>query len=81
MKIKKFQLRGNSSVYAGAFQLLRGRAPAHLRGNIAYKQIFASTDDVSMHFHVYSTENLISLSEKILEALVSLCQKEEGKVT
>jgi hypothetical protein len=34
MKIEKFQLRGNSSVCAGAFQLLRGRAPAQLTGNI-----------------------------------------------
>jgi hypothetical protein len=34
MKIKNFQQRGNSSVCAGAFQLLRGRAPAQLRGNI-----------------------------------------------
>jgi hypothetical protein len=34
MKIEKFQLRGNSSVCAGEFQLLRGRAHAQLRGNI-----------------------------------------------
>jgi hypothetical protein len=33
MKTEKFQLHGNDSVCAGAFQLLRGRAPAHLRGN------------------------------------------------
>jgi hypothetical protein len=36
MKIGKFKLRGNNSVCAGAFQLLRGRAPAQLRGNIGY---------------------------------------------
>jgi hypothetical protein len=35
MKIEKFQLRGNNSLCAGTFQLLRGRAPAQLRGNIA----------------------------------------------
>jgi hypothetical protein len=35
MKIEKTQLRGNNSVCAGAFQFLRGRAPAQLRGNIA----------------------------------------------
>jgi hypothetical protein len=35
MKIKKFQLRGNNSVCAAAFQLLRCRAPAQLGGNIA----------------------------------------------
>jgi hypothetical protein len=35
MKIEKFQLRGNSSLCAGAFPLLRGRAPAKLRGNAA----------------------------------------------
>jgi hypothetical protein len=34
MKIEQFQLRGNNSMYAGAFQLMRGRAPARLRGNI-----------------------------------------------
>jgi hypothetical protein len=34
MKIKTFQLRGNNSVCAVEFQLLRGRAPAQLRGNI-----------------------------------------------
>jgi hypothetical protein len=33
MKTEKFQLRGNNSVCAEAFQLLRGRAPAQL--NIA----------------------------------------------
>jgi hypothetical protein len=35
MKIEKFHMRGNNSVYAGAFQLLRGRAPAQLRGNMS----------------------------------------------
>jgi hypothetical protein len=35
MKIEKFQLIKNSSVGAGAFELLRGRAPVELRGNIA----------------------------------------------
>jgi hypothetical protein len=34
MKIEKFQLRGNDSVCSGAFQLLRGRTSAQLRGNI-----------------------------------------------
>jgi hypothetical protein len=36
MKIEKFQLRGNNSVYAEELQLLRRRAPAQLRGNIAH---------------------------------------------
>jgi hypothetical protein len=35
MKIEKFELRGNISVCAGAFQLLRHRTPSHLKGNIA----------------------------------------------
>jgi hypothetical protein len=39
MKIEKIQLRGNNSVCAGAFQLLRGRATAQLRGNIVYVNI------------------------------------------
>jgi hypothetical protein len=34
MKTEKLQLRGNNSVYAGAFQLLGGRTAAQLRGNI-----------------------------------------------
>jgi hypothetical protein len=34
MKIENFQLRGNNSVCAGAFQLLRDRAPAQLEGNV-----------------------------------------------
>jgi hypothetical protein len=37
MKTEKFQLRGKNSVCAGAFQLLRGRAPAQLRGNTELK--------------------------------------------
>jgi hypothetical protein len=40
MKIEKFQLRGNSSMCAGAFQLRRGRVHAQLRGNI----------DLRMHY-------------------------------
>jgi hypothetical protein len=32
-KTEKFQLRVNNSICAGAFQLLRCRAPAQLRGN------------------------------------------------
>jgi hypothetical protein len=34
MNTEQFQVRGNNSVCAGAFQLLRSRAPAHLRGSI-----------------------------------------------
>jgi hypothetical protein len=37
----KFQLRGNISGCAGAFQLLRGRAPAQLRGNIVLDTVTA----------------------------------------
>jgi hypothetical protein len=33
-KIENLKLRGNNSVCAGPFQLLCGRAPAQLRGNI-----------------------------------------------
>jgi hypothetical protein len=38
MKIETFQLRGNNSLCAVAFQLLRGRVPAQLRGNIVIDQ-------------------------------------------
>jgi hypothetical protein len=34
MKIEKFQLRGNSSLCAGAFQLLCGRVPPQPTANI-----------------------------------------------
>jgi hypothetical protein len=34
MKIETVQLRGNNSLRAGAFQLLHGRVPAQLSGNI-----------------------------------------------
>jgi hypothetical protein len=34
MKTEKFQLRGNNSMCAEAFQLLRGRVSAQLRGKI-----------------------------------------------
>jgi hypothetical protein len=34
MEVEKFQVRGNNSVRAGAFQVLHGRAPVQLRGNI-----------------------------------------------
>jgi hypothetical protein len=37
MQFEKFQLRGNNSVCAAAFQLLRGRVPSQLRGNIGGK--------------------------------------------
>jgi hypothetical protein len=33
MKTENFQLRGNNSACTGAFQLLRGRAPAQVRRN------------------------------------------------
>jgi hypothetical protein len=36
MKIETFQLHGNNSVWAEAFQLLRGRSTAQLRGNIGF---------------------------------------------
>jgi hypothetical protein len=36
MKTEKFQLRGNNPACARAFQLLRGRSHAQLRGNIAW---------------------------------------------
>jgi hypothetical protein len=37
MKTEKFQLRGNNSVCAGAFQLMRGRVPKQLKCKIATK--------------------------------------------
>jgi hypothetical protein len=36
-KIEKFQLRGNNSVCSGAFQFLRDRVRAQLRGNVGVR--------------------------------------------
>jgi hypothetical protein len=38
MKIEKLYLRDNISVCPGAFLLLRGRAPAQLRGNFGWRK-------------------------------------------
>jgi hypothetical protein len=46
MKIEKFQLRDNNSVCVGAFQLLRGHAPAQLRGIIAGDNIKMDPKDL-----------------------------------
>jgi hypothetical protein len=46
MKTEKFQLRGNNSVCAGEFQLLRDRAPAQLRGKIG-GNMFSLKDIIS----------------------------------
>jgi hypothetical protein len=37
MKTAKFQLRGNNTLRAGAFELLRGHVSVQLRGNSAEK--------------------------------------------
>jgi hypothetical protein len=47
MKTEKFQRRGNNSVCAEAFQLLRGRPPAQLRGNSGCRQISVKTKNSS----------------------------------
>jgi hypothetical protein len=44
MKTEKFQLRGNKSVCAGIFQILRGRAPAQLRGNTGLQSNLLPSD-------------------------------------
>jgi hypothetical protein len=59
MKIEKFQLRGNNSVCAGAFQLLRGRAPSQLRGNIgSYVPIYRDTRHHTSEEHNHTTEGI-----------------------
>jgi hypothetical protein len=40
----KFWLRGKNSVCAGAFQLLRARAPAQLRENIVLESTITAND-------------------------------------
>jgi hypothetical protein len=49
MKIEKFQLRSNNSVCVGAFQLLCGRAPAQLVGNIADKTHIHALSRIQTH--------------------------------
>jgi hypothetical protein len=66
MKIEKFQLRGNNSVCTGASQLLRGCAPAQLRGKIGHYMLCSLplcviTCRVDLHFvslHVVLTSTL-----------------------
>jgi hypothetical protein len=54
METEKFQLCGNKSVRKGAFQSLRGRGPAQLRGNIV-------SSTVTLHtFNIRFQENVIS---------------------
>jgi hypothetical protein len=76
--IRKFQLRGNNSVCAGAFQLLRGRAPAQLRGNIAENpQILRATVQNSVAIATWLSRFVHPCSkhhEKMLAAN-SLCKK------
>jgi hypothetical protein len=57
MKTETFQLHGNSSVCAGAFQLLYGRAPAQLRGNITYCKsiLLAGNIDLTLRLKYVST--------------------------
>jgi hypothetical protein len=48
MKIEKFQLRGNNSACAGAFQLLRGRAPSRLWGKSGTDQFLTLNDNIML---------------------------------
>jgi hypothetical protein len=57
---KKFLLRGNSSVCAGAFPLLCGRAPALLRGNIGYRRFEVTTILFKRHSLYQSTHPDVS---------------------
>jgi hypothetical protein len=52
MKTENFQLRGNNSVCAGPLQILRGRAPAQLRGNA--DAIFCQTNPVDKPIAYYN---------------------------
>jgi hypothetical protein len=49
MKIEKFQLRGNNSVYAGAFQLMSGRALAQLRGKLQESRLLHDFRSTGRH--------------------------------
>jgi hypothetical protein len=49
-QIEEFLLRGNNLVCAVAFQLLRGRAPAQLKGNIDRKIYLHNMTSLFMHF-------------------------------
>jgi hypothetical protein len=59
MKIEKFQLRGNNSVCAGAFQLLGGCAPVQLRGNITSVQGSSHVLQVFTPYHCSSSPRLL----------------------
>jgi hypothetical protein len=61
MKTEKFQLRGKNSMWAAAFQLLRGRAPAQLRGNTA-----GGTHSYHDALNSYELTNQLTLWNKII---------------
>jgi hypothetical protein len=80
MKIEKFQLCGNSSVCAAALQLLRGRAPAQLRGNIPYYIIspyLSKRFKIDHHRDILSREicnlNLSNVETRRWKAKYSMC--------
>jgi hypothetical protein len=54
MKIQQFQPRGNNSVCARAFRVLRGHTPAQLRGNTDCNILFISfvRSRRYLHFHL-----------------------------
>jgi hypothetical protein len=71
--IRKFQLRGNNSVCAGVFLLLRHRTPAQLRGNISlYRRIQILSLVYPHHFYSYA---YVGQMARIAEHIVTKRQR------
>jgi hypothetical protein len=71
MKTEQFQLRNNNSMCAGAFQLLCGRAPAQLRGNIACKNAQYSTNNQQRHSGGYTIKLTGSILHQVSDYSIS----------
>jgi hypothetical protein len=69
MNIEKFQLRGNNSVCPGAFQLLWGRAPAQLRGNI--DTIWCTKINSEIHQLINSVWNKKEFPQQLKESVIT----------
>jgi hypothetical protein len=76
VKTENFQLHGNNSVCAVAFQLLRGRVPAQLRGNIDYQPSHENEDwptEVDVDTCLFVTRPTFRPSVRTSRVLVMSC--------
>jgi hypothetical protein len=72
-KIENFRLRSNNLVCAGAFQLLRSRAPAQLRGSIAcgHLLVLVAISKYSMHGYGSFKNSCTVLIQQIVQSIIN----------